>query len=104
MQSWGFLVLRTGVEWRDAVLNSQPPTGTSLHAHSSVAGQKTQWGNSVEGKRGSVCIQKGLKEKARGEMGTLVNMSDPWRRKKAIITTEGGVSIQGCDLGETSAA
>lgn len=47
--------------------------------------------------RGSVCIQKGVKAKARREMGTFVSISDPQKRQKAIIATEGGVRVQGCD-------
>lgn len=80
MQRWGFLVLRTGVEWWVAVLNSMPPTGTKLHAKSSGASQKTQLkkgGGHCESKRESVCIQKGLGGKAGKEMGTFVSISEP---------------------------
>lgn len=104
MQNGGFLVLRTGAEWWVAVLNSKPPTGTNLYAKSSVAGQKPppqppppKKKEHCGSKREGVCIPKGLKGKARKEMGTCACVSEPWRRQKVTIASDSGVNAQGCD-------
>lgn len=112
MQSWGFLVLRTGVEWWVAVLNSMPPTGTNLHAKSSGAAQKTQFkkGGTLWKQKGKRVHSERLRRKVRKRNGYIRQRFGAMKEAESNNHSEGGLSAQGsatlplCDPGEDFAA